>query len=225
MEKVFKPLFALLILFTVSCGEPKKEPPKSEFKINEEKQANIDSLQANLDSLNHIEVMNIAKKNNAIIGWDTIKRYSYQLQELLDSINRSISFIGKISDITKKNNGFILKVFRYNENHQKFRMFFLSEISLSFSQLQELNKFILSNKYSGVCCFILKVKQMTSSFPKLTSEVQGGYYEGEDEEGMPTIRGEEATSYLTYDFTQTLVMLKGELVDFYIFKKMGEIDE
>ncbi len=207
-----KTLFLFLSITIFSCDQKKKEPGKSKYEIQEEKNNE-------LDTLNRSESAKLCTKLKAQIGWDTGKKYTYQLEELFDSANRPITFIGEINDIVKVNNLYVLKL--HNSNEKSYFNDYLAEVSLSYSQLQELNKYILSNN-SEEGCFILKFKTISSSYPKLTSEVEGTT---PDIEGISDDIIENASSYLTFDFSKRVVILKGELIDYYVFKKIEDEKE
>ena len=141
-------LFLCIIIF--SCDQEKKEPEKSKYEIQEEKQNKLDTLNFN-------EAKKLYTVSNAIIGWDTIKRYTYELQELLENNARPISFNGQIRNIIKKDSLYILKV--PSHSHGKD---YLAEISVSTDMFETLRN-QLDKHGINKGCFIFQVTRVTSS--------------------------------------------------------------
>jgi hypothetical protein len=144
------------------------------------------------------------------MGWDTTNKFTYHLQELFENTHKSISFNGIIHDIIKKDGVYILKVF--NSNIQSIKSF-TADISVSDSIFKSLIDLVQS-KESKQGCFVFQVTQVTCNTPVLESEVEP---DGENVE--------DASSYITLDFDQTLIKFKGRLLAYYIYEKLKKEDE
>ena len=203
MTKIIKQLFLLLPIFVVSCSNSKKEPEKSKYDIQKEQQAN-------LDTLNLKEGEKISNSHNAIVGWDTAEKFTFYLQELFENSSRPISFIGEIKDIIKKDSNYILKVM--NSNSLSYKRF-NAEISVAPSMFQELKSQLqLKTDYQG--CFIFQVKKISSSQPILNSEI--------DSNGDNV---EDASSYITFDFDETLIKFQGKLIAYYLYAQLKKHED
>lgn len=219
MKSYYKFLIPLFVI--ISCTQKNNELKKSAEEIKSEKGGQMDSL-------NISKAISLSSKNNAIIGWNVSeverkklafslqelfdstqkgkKKYTYALQELFDTTNKPVSFLGRVVDIIKKDSLYILHL--HNSDIPSDDNY-LSEISVSFLKFQKLKKFF-SNGRRLDGCFIFKVNKVISAYPKLTSDIE---YSGSDDPSNDY-------SYLTYDFDENLIVFKGELVDFYIFKSL-----
>lgn len=149
--------------------------------------------------------MIFSEKQNALVGWDTLDQFTYKLQETIENNSKVISFTGNIYDIIKKNSFYILKV--TNSNPLAFKIF-NAEISVSLLLFQEL-KVQLDSKRSNEACFLLSVHKIISNTPILDSDVHSN---GESDE--------DATSYLTLNSDQTLIVLRGSLINYYVYETL-----
>lgn len=204
MKQIIKSLIPLLTLFVIiSCDESKKEPEKNQSEIRQEKQDKLDTL--NLNEANKLSI-----SSHAIIGWDTTKHFTYSLQELFENGTRPISFIGRIKDIVKKDTFYILKVTSSNSPSDKN---FIAEISITANILSELKAHLDPNE-DNEGCFIFQVTKISSSIPILKSEIETSGDNVED-----------ASSYLTLDFNETLIRFQGELLTYYLYNQIKEDNE
>jgi len=196
------PLLLLTIILASCGGYSKKEPPKEDWQIRHEKRKQLDTLNKN-------EAGNLSQQHNAIIGWDTLTEYTYQLQDLIATDSR-LSFTGDITDIIKKDSNYVLRVIgSYIYSHAFSNRTYLAEILVSPSKFREINILLADKKHSNEACFIFNCnKVISSSKLALDSEVSGSETEG------------DLSSYLTYDFDETLVILQGEIIDYYVYKKL-----
>jgi hypothetical protein len=195
-------LLLMLSTYFVSCGH--KETKKEEWEIKYDKEKE-------LDSLNQLKSSELSLQRSAISGWDTSKLYTYQLQEIFSSEGKPIAFIGNINDIIKKDSIYILKIYGSTRNSTKT---YIAEITANISQLDELKKQFNPHKHKQKGCFIFKVVKIQSIYPKLSSEVET---DGPDVD--------DASSYLTFNFDETLIQFKGILIDYYLFKEIQDSDE
>jgi len=198
-----KNLLIITSLLIASCGQEKKQPSKDSWKVRYEKQKQ-------LDTLNLTKAEEFSKTANAIIGWDITNQFTYSLQELSESTQRPISFIGEIKDIIKKDSSYILKVVNTNSESSKN---FVAEISVNTNMFQTIKSKLDPNE-SNEGCFIFQVIKISSHLPILKSEIESN---GEDME--------DASSYLTLDFDESLVKLQGKLITFFMYDRLKEDDE
>lgn len=201
MEKTYQ--LILLILTICSCGQFKKEPTKSKYEILFDKQKHLDTLNQN-------EAEKLSKSINANNGWETIGKFTYALQDSLESDPRPISFTGRIKDIIKKDSLYILKV--VNTRRTFFKKY-VAEISVDKDAFQILKSKLNSNK-ENEGCFIFQVRKVSSYLPILKSEID---FSSEDIE--------DASSYLTLDFDESLVKLQGKLVTYFLYEHAKEEDD
>ena len=200
MEYSIKSLLLLLLLGVGFCSCDKKEKRKTSYEIERE-------IQKRIDTFNQTQATKLIEKQNAIVGWDSLNQYTYLLQELFESGNRPISFIGDIRDIIIKDSGYVLKLSNYSTTNYKTC---IAEVSLSNITFLELKKQLkIGNDETG--CFIFKVNRVSSHFPMLSTEV---------ESDGPNV--EDARSYLTYDFNDMLIKIEGVLIDYYLYKRPEE---
>lgn len=195
----------LLIFISVallSCGQEKKEPPKEKWEVRYDKQKQ-------LDTLNKTEANNLTLKLNAISGKDSSLKFTYQLQEIVQKGNQQISFIGNITDITKVDSNYVLKIYGTFAKQDCF-----GEISVSPDIFKKLyTQFDLKSSIRKGC-FIFKPKSIkSSSLLTIDSEVSGG----------ETI--DDATTDLTYDFNDVILFLKGNLIDYYMYKRLPKDED
>lgn len=203
MTFFLKLLLVITTLTIASCGEEKKEPPKDKWEVHYNKQKQ-------LDTLNFTEAEKFAKSSNANIGWDTTDEFTYSLQESLESDPRPISFIGEIKDVIKKDSLYILKVVNTNSQSSKN---FIAEIAVSANTFQVI-KTKLDPKESNEGCFIFQVTKVSSHLPILKSEIESNGDNVED-----------ASSYLTLDFDESLIKLQGKLVTYFLYDRLKEENE
>lgn len=198
-----KLLFVITTLCIASCGQEKKEAPKGKWEVRYDKQKQ-------LDTLNLTDAEKLAKSSNANTGWNTIETFSYTLQESIESDQRPISFIGEIKDVIKKDSSYILKVVNTNSKSSKN---YIAEISVSATTFQAI-KSKLDPKETNEGCFIFHVIKVSSHLPILKSEIESNGDNVED-----------ASSYLTLDFDESLVKLQGKLVTYFLYDRLKEDDE
>ena len=217
MANFIKTLLPFLTLTFFSCGsdEPTKEQPK-------EKWENEFNEQMSIDSLNKTEVKNLSKKYDAILGWDTSLIYTYQLQDLLSTTKKPLTFIGKIKDIIKKDSNYIIfatsswtpfMVSLYYIHTNSFsNKDYLAEFTVPSSKFEEMRSLLSPGKEAKEVCFILNCDKVISS-SKIALDIQNSGSEAEKK----NFSSEQALS-----LDKTLVILKGEILDFYLYKNKKE---
>jgi hypothetical protein len=206
MTQISKSLIPFLIFFAfVSCDNSKKEPEKSKYEIRSEKQDK-------LDTLNLIEAQRLSQTTNSIIGWDTPENFTYSLQELFESGGKPVSFVGEIKDIIKKDSIYILKVMNTSSKSSKN---FMAEISVTANMFQAM-KLKLDPNETNEGCFIFKPTSIrSSSLLKIDSEVSTD----EDAQTVDDANA-NASSELTYDSSNIIVFFKGDMINFYLYKRL-----
>lgn len=186
----------------LSCGQEKKEPPKEKWEVRYDKQKQLDTLNKN-------EASNLALRLNAISGKDSTLKFTYQLQEIVQKNNQSVSFIGNITDITKVDSNYILKIYGTFAKQDCF-----GEISVSSDVFQKLYSQLDLKSSIRKGCFIFKPTSIkSSSLLTIDSEVSGG----------ETI--DDVTTELTYDFNDVILFFKGNLIDYYMYKRVPKDED
>lgn len=193
----------LVAVVLLSCGQEKKEPPKKEeWEVRYDKQKQ-------LDTLNRDEAANLTTRHNAIPSKDNSLKFTYQIQEIVKDSGKTISIIGNITDVIQKEGNYILKIYGVFSKKES-----ICEISVSTETFQKIyNQF--DPKYSTQKgCFVFKPTSIESSSQlSIGSEVSGG----------ETI--DDAESSLTYDFNDVILFFKGNLVDYYVYKRLPKDDK
>lgn len=202
----YKLIIYLTVIFLISCNDKKKEPEKSQYEIRTDKQEQLDTLNQN-------EGFALSKKFDAIINEDTTIKFTYQIQEKVNRDNKSLSITGYIKDITLRDSNYILKIYGVFANYECF-----GEILVSPQKFYELNKKLAHKSSSIEGCFIFKPTNIKSS-SMLTIDSQ---LSTDDNAETVEDANANASSELTYNFHRVLLFLKGNLIDFYIYKKLPE---
>lgn len=202
MTSFLKLLLAIITLTIASCGQEKKETPKEKSEIRYDKQKELDTLNKN-------EAVNLTAKLNAIQSKDNDLKFTYQIQEIVKDSSRLISVVGNITDIVQKDGKYIFKI--YGSFSKKDCLY---EISASPEIFQKVFS-QLDLKYSlHKVCFIFKPTSIkSSSLLTIDSEISGG----------ETI--DDAESSLTYDFNDAILFFKGNLIDYYVYKKLPKDED
>lgn len=200
MTSCFTNLLILISLFIVSCGLENKESAKDKLEVRYDEQKL-------LDSINMSKAEKISKSLNALTGWDTKDYFTYSIQELFETTSKPISFIGIINDIIKRDTTYLLKV--TSSNYHSYKTF-IAEISVSADMFKEL-KSKLDPIETNEGCFIFQVSKVSSSQPVLKSEIESNGDNVED-----------ATSYITFDFDETLIKFQGKLITYFIYNRLKE---
>lgn len=202
MKKQFVQTLTLLtIVLLISCG-------KSDQQVKEEKEAIVKQKNEQLNITNEKAIINLSQKYGAISGWDTLEYYTYLYQEMFIDQRKPICFEGELNDITKTDSTYYLKVrntsWHYNKNY-------IAQISLSSQNFIEFQKILKSKNHTNEGSFVFKVSKIISASPEISSDSELG--------------GEDSYSFLVYDFDQTLLIFKGELIDFYLNETPDKTDD
>ncbi len=180
----------LVISFLTSCGQSDQK-----FK---EKDVIVKQKREQIKISNEKAIINLSQRYNAVLGWDSLDFYTYHLQEIFIDKKKLLCFEGELEDITKKDSSYYLKVkSTYRASFKKY----VAQISLNHQAFAKLQKVLKTNNFNNKGCFIVKVSQIISVSPEIKSESE---YDGE-----------ESSSFLYYDFNESLLIFKGELIDFY----------
>jgi hypothetical protein len=159
-----------------------------------------------MNNRNQDETKKLAQKYEAAQGWDSLCYYSYQFEELFIQEKKKICFQGGIDDIEKRDSLYFIEAV----NATKYDFNYLAEISLSQDQFKQMQ--LSGNDYLEAS-FILEVTQIEKITPRIATIYENDY----DEEGHQI-----GNAYLDLDFDESLVLIKGNLVDFYIFEVFHE---
>lgn len=213
-----KKIFFLLLVCTVaiSCNQTKKEP-SDDREASVTKELTSDEL----DSLNQNASIAITLNQNAISGWDTIAKYTYQLQEMLDTGSKAISFIGNINDIIKADTNYIMKVKGNYNGRRNSRNSWFAEILLSKSRYQELHRYLFKKSLKSIGCFIIKnvkIYEKVNFFRAISINSEIGSYKPAIEDDKNSVKADAFYSNVLESFDEKVFIFKGELVDFYLFK-------
>jgi hypothetical protein len=205
MKIRFSLIAVIIILFLISCRQSGKADKLSKFEKRKQ-----------LESFNLKNAIKLSEKSNAVFGWDTTGGFTYAIQEKFEGGNKSMPFIGWIRDIIKEDSNYVLKVSQsFSQTPNNFLDWnvyttFAAEILVPQDIFYSL-KIAIDERKSLEGCFIIRVNSIKESHPILSSEV--------DPDG-PDI--EDASSYITLDFEQSLVVVKGTLSDFYLYDKLAD---
>jgi len=195
-------LFTIILL--TSCGKSDKEVKE----VKEEKEAVVKQKNEQLKATNEKAIIDLSQKYNAVSGWDTLELYTYLYQEMFIDQRKPISFEGELNDITKTDSTYFLKVrnssWHYNKNY-------IALISLSRQNFVEFLKILKSNNHTNEGCFVFKVSKIVSASPEIKSDLE--------------LNGEDSYSYLDYDFDETLLIFKGELIDIYLNERADKTND
>lgn len=186
-------IFSIILL--TSCGKSDEEVKE----LKEEKEAIVKQKNEQIRTTNEKAIIDLSQKYNAVSGWDTLELYTYLYQEMFIDQKKPISFEGELIDITKTDSTYFLKVrsssWYYNKNY-------IALISLNRQKFIEFQEILKSKNHTKNGCFVYKVSKIVSASPEITSDHE--------------LRGENSYSYLDYNFDETLLIFKGELIDFYL---------
>lgn len=191
MKSFYYIAFCLLL---ISCDtDEQTRPEKTDFEVRAEKTIQIDSL----NKLNSLE---LAAKYNAITEWVKDGAYTYHLQALLQNEKRPILFVGRISDIVKEGDIYVLNVSSQKFNPSITR--YLAKINVDTLTFKKLElSFENKTRSFNTYCFIIDVTDIKMGFPKLSSVT--------DDDGIR----------LSYDYQLTLTYFTSNLVDFYKYNE------
>ena len=190
-------MLSITTLTIASCAQETKEPLKDKSEIRYEKKKQ-------LDTLNNSEAANLTSKLNAIQSEHNNLKFTYQIQEVVKDSSRPISVIGYITDIVQKDSIYIFKIYGFFS--EKDCIF---EINVSSEIFQKIFNQLDPKSSLQKVCFIFKPTSVkSSSLLTIDSEVSGG----------ETI--DDAETDLTYDFTNIILLFKGNLIDYYVYKKL-----
>ena len=191
-KQLIQTIILSAIILLAGCG-------KSEQKTKEEKEVIVKQKREQLKTTNEKAIADLTLKYSSISGWDSLETFTYVLQEMFIDEKKPISFEGELKDITKSDTTYFLKVhntgWHYNRNY-------IALISLTAEKFTLLKTKLKSTNHSSEGCFIFKVSKISSATPEIKSDFE--------------LDGEDSYSYLSYDFDETLLIFKGELVDFYL---------
>lgn len=183
-------IFATIFLLT-SCG-------KSERQIEEKKEKILWQKIEQLRVTNKKAITELSQKFNSISGWDTLAAFTYVLQEMFVDERKPISFEGELKDITKLDSTYFLRV----HSDWYYKQNYIAQISISPEKFIELKNQLKSSNHSKEGCFIFKVSKIIYVSPEIKSNSES--------------EGEAWDSYLDYDFNKSLLIFKGDLIDFYL---------
>lgn len=152
------------------------------------------SVEINADSLYKIKYEELKLKYNAFEINDDSLKFSYQLEELIQSTKKPIIISGIVIDIIKQNEDFKIIV--------KYSLAGNFEIK-TVIKIDKYNflkfKYDLKERYNKGC-FIINPISITPLYPILKAE------SGSDSDDADLI----------YDFYDNVIKLEGQLIDYYI---------
>lgn len=154
---------------------------------------------------NEKAIVDLTRRYSSISNWDSLETYSYVFQKMFIEEKTPISFKGELKDITKSDSIYYLKVYNIGEIYYRNYIAIISTNPIKFAEIRHK---LESNNYSDKGCFIISVSKISSALPKIISDI-------EDD-------GDYSYSHLAYDDEETLFILKGDLIDFYLNQKTGE---
>lgn len=202
-KQLMQAIILTAIMQIVGCGNPEQD-------IKGAKEVVVRQTRGQVKTRNEKAIADLTQKYSSISGWDSLQPFTYVLQEMFIYENKPISFKGELIDITKSDTTYFLKVLY---NGRSYNRDYIALISLTQEKCDLLKTLLKPTNYSTFLegCFIFKVSKISSASPKITSDFE---YDGED-----------SFSYLEYDFDETLLIFKGELIDFYINETFDQGNE
>jgi hypothetical protein len=162
---------------------------------------------------NEKAITDLNKKYNAIPWQPSEGDFTYELQEMFIDKKKLISLNDDIKNITKLDTTYLLSFYDDNIDldYPDLRRNYIVQISISKDKFKELEKKIKSKNHSTSGCYIIKASKISTRLPALTSEIESGE--------------EHSNSNLSYAYVETLIILKGELVDFYLEENENTMDK
>ena len=208
----------LLTALLISCG-------KSEQQLKEEKKSEIKQKKEQLKIKNENAIKDLSKKNNAVMDWDTLYVYTYVFQEMFIENNRPLCFEGELKDITKSDSNYTLKVhntnytlkvhntnWHWDQNYiALITVNYIALITVNSQMFFEIIKQLKSHNHSNDGCFVFEVTKIFTANPAIKSDLE--------------FDGEDSYSFSYYDFDETLVIFKGNLIDFYLNETIEKSNE
>lgn len=198
MKKQFVQISILvLIISLISCG-------KSEADIKYEKEE-ADRIAAELkekqlDKVNDKAISDLYIKYGMVKDWETQDTFTYVLQEMYLEKGKIIVFEGQLKDITKSDNTYFLIVESKNWRWRGY----IANISLDSEKFKDLIKHLNSKSNLVKGCFVFKVLNIISPLYQVESDSE--------------LEGSECSSSLEYNINESLLIFKGDLIEFYINK-------
>lgn len=194
MVNNFKIIFFIGLLSFFSCKVEETE----EKATNDPEIVRFDKNKM-IDSINTAETSNrLNKYNSILINIDSLN-YTYELQEIVNKREGPIAIIGYINDILQKENNFILKISGKIGNKD-----FVGHFLISTELFLRLKSEIGSNFPTNKCFFIVQPESITSSS---LMEID-----------IDVFVDDISDAELMFDFKDSIFLVKGNLVDFYVFE-------
>lgn len=192
-------VFISIILLT-SCG-------KSERKIKEEKKeaerVATELKEAEIDKANDKAISDLYLKYGMVKGWENVDTFTYALQEMYLEKGKTMVFEGTLKDIMKSDDTYFLIVEGINGYYAHNN---IANISLDSEKFNELRKHLKSKSNSIKGCFVFKVSNIISPLYQIKSGSESD--------------SEECSSFLEYSMNESLLIFKGDLIEFYINKSL-----
>ena len=193
MRNRFTIILFIGLLSIFSCKvEETEETTKSNQEIIYEKGKIIDSI--NTSQTSNL----IHKYNSFIISKDSLN-YTYELQEIVKTNEGPLAIIGYVNDIIQKESHYILKV-----SGSIGRKNFIGHFITSAELFLKIKSEIGPNFPQRTCLFIVQSESITSS----------SILEIDIDKFVDDISDAE----LIYNFNNSKLFVKGNLVDFYFFE-------
>jgi hypothetical protein len=199
-KHILSAIILTIIILIGSCGESgHQSKEENDQVINEEKEQVVKQKKEQVKNANEKAISDLNHKHNAVYGWDSLVTFTYILQEMFIDEKKPMSFVGEIKNITKSDSNYLLKV-----HHSQWHYYndYLALISISIEDFIELEKILKSDNHSNKGCFIIEVTKIISSSPKIISDIE--------------MDGEDSYSSYSFDFDGTLLIIKGDLIDYHI---------
>lgn len=201
MKDLLKIMLILIsIILLTSCGKSeadiKYEKEKSEKKAAQLKR---EQLKKEKDKA----ISDLYLKYGMVKGWENVDTFTYALQEMYLEKGKTMVFEGTLKDIMKSDDTYFLIVEGINEYYGHNN---IANISLDSEKFNELRKHLKSKSNSLGGCFVFKVSNIISPLYQIKSGSESG--------------SEECSSFLEYSMNESLLIFKGDLIEFYISKNL-----
>lgn len=177
--------FIILFLF-FSCGEDENKLSTLEQKIE---------AQANLiyDSIRNEKRNSFYRKYNPNSYSDSAFKYTYQLQDLINSDNGFCKIKGNIIDIIKLENYYVIKIVGVFSNHISF-----VKLSMDYEMVKKINESIKENSEFRKAEFIFALTGFNPSSGFKANPLDSN----------------DSGFEIKYDFTKINYFIEGILIDF-----------
>lgn len=204
-------LLIIIVLISVfySCGNSQASKETAKRSDSFDSDVNLDKQnEKQFINKNRHEVESLINQYNAIVGWDTVYKYTYALHDLLIQSKNTFALEGTLSDIIKFKGNYYLKIVSFFIDASKFYDGKLSQSYIAYfaiheQQLHKLIDSLNSPNHIDFGFFLFNVSDVVLPDYELLN-LEGGCL-GETHE------------YIDFDFNAPII-IKGEIISYYLYE-------